>query len=157
MARKIFRYAFPIICVVIVFVAFYMINDIKNKVDDSLYNTTDIDNEFVEDEILNETEEIENEVNEITNEVENATKNEVTNTTNTIVPEEDIEEGSTSKKQEAIALVKKEWGEDSSVTYRCESVNAEGKYIVAVIMKSSGTVKAYFKVDLESKSVIIDY
>lgn len=157
MARKIFKYAFPIICILIVVIAFYMIFDIKNKVEENMYNTEDISNEFVDDNI------IENEIlNGIENDVEesninNTVLNETNTLSNDIVPEEDIEEGSTAKKQEAIKLVKKTWGEDSSVTFRCETVKSNGEYVVAVILKSSGSVKAYFNVNLENKNVEIDF
>lgn len=160
MARKIFKYAFPIICVLVVVIAFWMISDIRKKVDNELYNTDDIANtmeddfEIVENDVSNETENI---VNEIENQnIVNNTES-TQNVVNEIVPEEDIEEGSTSKKQEAISLVKQAWGEDTSVSYRCESINSNGEYVVAVILKSSGSVKAYFNVDLETKKVEIDY
>ncbi len=161
MAKKIFRYAFPIICVLVVIITFYMLFNIRSRVDDELYNTDDIDNnieeiDIVEDEIYEESENIINEVeNEISNTVENTLNNDVTN--QIVQEKDDIEEGSTSKKQEAISLVKKAWGEDSSVTYRCESVNSKGEYVVAVILKSSGSVKAYFNVNLETQKVEIDY
>lgn len=159
MAKKIFKYAFPVICILIVIITFWMLSDIRSKVDNELYNTDDIANntdeefEVTENEISNE---VENIVNEISNEA-NIIENTQNNVTNQIVPEEDIEEGSTAKKQEAISLVKQAWGEDNSVSYRCESVNSNGEYVVAVILKSSGSVKAYFNVNLETKKVEIDY
>ena len=136
-----------------------MIFDIRSKVDEQLYNVNDIannvdENFVVVDEVSNEVENVANEVT--TNEISNTTEN-TQNIVNEIIPEEDIEEGSTTKKQEAIALVKKAWGEDSSVSYRCETVNSNGEYVVAVILKSSGSVKAYFNVNLETQKVEIDY
>jgi hypothetical protein len=169
MKKKILKYIIPILCVIVVGVAFYMIFDIKNKVDESLYNTDDISNvtndDIVEEDISND---IINEVNEV-NEIDEVDENTISNETNKVVEnkvdtkadreavEEKTDEGSTTKKQQAIELVKKEWGEDSSVSYRCETVNSKGEYVVAVIMKSSGSVKAYFNVNLETKSVQIDY
>ena len=166
MKKKILKYIIPILCVIVVGVAFYMIFDIKNKVDESLYNTDDISNvtndDIVEEDISNDI------INEV-NEIDEVDENNISNETNKVVEnkldtkadreavEEKTDEGSTTKKQQAIELVKKEWGEDSSVSYRCETVNSKGEYVVAVIMKSSGSVKAYFNVNLETKSVQIDY
>ncbi len=166
MKKKILKYIIPILCVIVVGVAFYMIFDIKNKVDESLYNTDDISNvtndDIVEKDISNDI------INEV-NEIDEVDENTISNETNKVVEnkvdtkadreavEEKTDEGSTTKKQQAIELVKKEWGEDSSVSYRCETVNSKGEYVVAVIMKSSGSVKAYFNVNLETKSVQIDY
>lgn len=166
MKKKILKYIIPILCVIVVGVAFYMIFDIKNKVDESLYNTDDISNvtndDIVEEDISND---IINEVNEmdevdentISNETNKVVENKVDTKADREAVEEKTDEGSTTKKQQAIELVKKEWGEDSSVSYRCETVNSKGEYVVAVIMKSSGSVKAYFNVNLETKSVQIDY
>ena len=65
--------------------------------------------------------------------------------------------GTTDKKQDAIALVKEKWGEDESVTFRCDSVSNNGEYIIAVVSKDSASVKNYFKVNLETKTVEVDY
>ena len=158
MKKKILKYIIPILCVIVVGVAFYMIFDIKNKVDESLYNTDDISNvtndDIVEEDISNDIINEVNEVHEIDNKV---VENKVDTKADREAVEEKTDEGSTTKKQQAIELVKKEWGEDSSVSYRCETVNSKGEYVVAVIMKSSGSVKAYFNVNLETKSVQIDY
>lgn len=65
--------------------------------------------------------------------------------------------GTTDKKQDAIALVKEKWGEDSTVTFRCDSVSSNGEYIIAVVSKETATVKNYFKVNLDTKTVEVDY
>lgn len=166
MKKKILKYIIPILCVIVVGVAFYMIFDIKNKVDESLYNTDDISNvtnddiveEDISNDIINEVNEIDEvDENTISNETNKVVENKVDTKADRDAVEEKTDEGSTTKKQQAIELVKKEWGEDSSVSYRCETVNSKGEYVVAVIMKSSGSVKAYFNVNLETKSVQIDY
>ena len=56
-----------------------------------------------------------------------------------------------------INLVKEKWGEDNTVTYRCDSVTAEGEYIIAVVSTQSATVKNYFRVNLANETVIIEY
>lgn len=124
----------------------------------------------VTNEIVNE---IENEVaNEITNSVENEveTNTAVENKVEEVVIENVIEVkpqgtiyetnsdiGTTDKKQEAINLVKEKWGEDDTVTFRCDSVTSSGEYIIAVVSKEAATVKNYFKVNLATKSVEVDY
>lgn len=65
--------------------------------------------------------------------------------------------GTTDKKQDAIGLVKEKWGEDSTVTFRCDSVSSNGEYIIAVVSKETATVKNYFKVNLDTKTVEVDY
>lgn len=71
--------------------------------------------------------------------------------------ENDSDVGSTNKKQEAINLVKQKWGEDNTVKFTCDSVTSDGKYIIAVVSISKATVENYFIVDLENKTVKIDY
>ena len=99
---------------------------------------------------------------------ENNIKNEVTQnkeTSETIIEqvpqgtayESATQTGTTNKKEEAINLVKQEWGEDNSVIFTCDSVTSDGEYIIAVISKESATVKNYFKVNLENKTVEIKY
>ena len=73
------------------------------------------------------------------------------------VYEQDNDVGSTDKKQEAINLVKEKWGQDESVTFRCDSVTTKGEYIIAVVSKNGSGVKNYFKVNLEKKEVEIHY
>jgi len=107
-------------------------------------------------------------VNEAENAVENEIENEVVNETivdNTTAVENAVEKdnvyesnsdvGSTNKKEEAINLVKEKWGEDSSASFRCDSVRADGTYIIAVV--KGGKVQNYFKVDLNTKTVEVDY
>ena len=130
---------------------------------------------------------IQNEVNNTVNKVENVvneTKNEVTNVANDVLEddkkentvsnsnevvtlepsvsnnniyEQNSDVGTTDKKQEAIDLVKAEWGEDSTVSYRCDSVTSNGEYIIAVVSKETTAVKNYFRVNLAQKTVEVDY
>ena len=117
-----------------------------------------------------------NVIENTSDEINDATMNEnVSNTVENDVEEEPIIEnvtevqpqgtvyesnsdmGTTDKKQEAIDLVKQTWGEDDTVTFRCDSINSKGEYIIAVVSKQSATVKNYFKVNLNTKTVEIDY
>lgn len=77
--------------------------------------------------------------------------------TNNQVYESNTDLGSTEKKQEAINIVKAMWGDDSTVTYRCDSITSDGKYIVAVVSLETASVKNYFKVDLTTKTAEVDY
>lgn len=125
-------------------------NEVKNE------NLT-VTNEIVEDE----TEMVENEVEENTIENEVVEEEIVENVTE-VKPQGSVYEsnsnaGTTDKKQDAIALVKEKWGEDESVTFRCDSVSNNGEYIIAVVSKDSASVKNYFKVNLETKTVEVDY
>lgn len=124
-----------------------------------------IDNSVVENNVVNESLE-ENTVSE--NEVDsNSIKNEVIEQPiienvievepQGVVYESNSDMGTTDKKQEAINLVKQTWGEDDTVTFRCDSVNSNGEYIIAVVSKQSASVKNYFKVNLNTKTVEIDY
>lgn len=103
--------------------------------------------------------------NEVVEEnIDNKVENENTQTTpeETSKPEKNIYEsdtdiGTTNKKQEAIDKVKEVWGEDNTVTYRCDSVTNDGEYIIAVVSTETMTVKNYFRVNLEKNTVEVDY
>ena len=110
---------------------------IENVVDDSIVN------EIAENKIVEKKEPI----------IENVTEVKPQGT----VYESSTDTGTTDKKQEAIALVKEKWGEDSTVTFRCDSVSNNGEYIIAVVSKESASVKNYFKVNLKTKTVEVDY
>lgn len=123
-------------------------------------NTTNenlVNNELEENDVdKNLVNTVKNEVEEETEEktvIENVTKLEPQGT----VYETNSDIGTTDKKQQAIDLVKEKWGEDETVSFRCDSVNSKGEYVIAVVSKETATVKNYFKVNLNTKSVEIDY
>lgn len=127
----------------------------ENYVDETVIAAQNTENEIVENETVQNTIE-----NVTTNVVEtNTTEVQTENTTavNDVKNAYEADLGTTDKKQEAIELVKKTWGEDSSVVFRCDSVSADGKYIVAVVSLDTASVKNYFKVDLNTKTVEVDY
>lgn len=125
-----------------------------------------VDNSVVEENIVEENTIAENtiieentvvEQNVVSNElVENKVSEENTKKIETVY-EQDNDVGSTDKKQEAINLVKQKWGQDDTVTFRCDSVTSSGEYIVAVVDKNGSGVKNYFKVNLEKNEVQIHY
>ena len=136
----------------------------KNKEKDEKYLNNEIVSNTLKAEEIENTANVENVLNEvnssvITNEVEEEIV--VENITEVkeqgTVYESSTDTGTTDRKQEAIALVKEKWGEDSTVTFRCDSVSNNGEYIIAVVSKDTASVKNYFKVDLVTKTVEVDY
>lgn len=117
----------------------------ENKIENNTGEENTIETENVVEENTS-TENVENKISEPTSSVQ--TPN---------VYEENTDVGTTDKKQEAINLVKEKWGEDNSVSFRCDSITAKGEYIIAVVSTETASVKNYFKVNLENKLVEIDY
>ena len=156
--KKWMKIIVPAICVLIVVITFYMIFDIRKKVDDVNYNTNDIEVENVVEENTVDTNTIvENVVEADNNAVD---QNEITDPNADNSGEEVSEENdaySNSKFSEAENLVKKAWGEDDTVYFTIEGVNSEGLYLVAAREKSTTNVRNYFKVNLETKKVEVDY
>lgn len=167
-----FKVWVPIICVIVVGITFFMIHDMNKRIEEgnipnnitseqnAIENELEESENIIEENIVEENI-VENEVsNEIVNEIKNEVNNKVSNTsknnvtTNTTfapaVP------AVTDKKQEAIELVKKEWGADDTVSYVFEYIDEKGEYVIAVKDKSSATVKYYFRVNLETKTVELD-
>lgn len=154
----------PIICIVVVAITFYLIHNMQNKIEENgIQNTTDMDecvqdveNELIEENIAEENIVIENdEPNEITNTEENTSSKNTTSSTNS-QSSTPAQPGVTDKKQKAIELVKKEWGEDDTVSYVFDYVNENGEYVIAVKDRSSATVRNYFRVNLETETVELD-
>ena len=161
----------PIICIIVVGIIFYMLNDNKikdgqeqNTVNQEESNNIISNNEIIEENIVNEDIEntltVENEVenvvnNTVTNIVENEVKNTIKNTT-TSTNTGKYQPGVTDKKQKAIELVKENWGSDSSVNFAFEYINENGEYVISVKDKSSATVRNYFRVDLQTETVELD-
>ena len=125
-------------------------NDINAENTENVVTT----NEVVENNVVNEI---------VSNTVENeVAEEEIIEKVTEVKPQGTIYEsnsnaGTTDKKQDAIALVKEKWGEDSTVTFRCDSVSANGEYVIAVVSKETASVKNYFKVNLKTKTVEVDY
>lgn len=119
------------------------------------------DNKTTEAEPLNNTQintEINNEeANTENNEQENNVINEENNTETTNNEKEPEQQTSSSdnaknpNEEKAIELVKKEWGEDSSVYFDLAGVTSDGKYRVSV--NKDTKVLAWYIVDVESETV----
>ena len=157
------------ICIILILVIIFLM---KNNGGNNISNEVLAEN-IIEENVLNEEENI---IDENTTIVENVINNvaiEENNTVQTIQnaivqdnlissPEKNAYEsekdlGSTSKKQEAINMVKEYWGEDNTVTFSCDSVTSNGEYIIAVVSKNTASVSGYFRVNLEKKTVEVDY
>ena len=97
------------------------------------------------------------EINNIENtEQENNVVNEEVNNTEKV---DNVEQGNSqtsnnannSNEEKAIELVKKEWGEDSSVYFDLAGVTSDGKYRVSV--NKDTKVLAWYIVDIETATV----
>ena len=146
---------FIVIVLIIIVVGMLCVFSFKK---DNTPTNADIENTIVQDK-----NEIENVVSAPENIIEEEKiseepkENKIKESTLSSVYEQNNDIGSTDRKQEAINLVKKTWGEDDSVTFRCDSITNSGEYIIAVISKDSARVQNYFKVNLDKKTVEIDY
>ena len=145
-----------VLVVLVIVICCFTFGKNKDKEND-LDSENTVTNEVVEiaENVTNETESNSVVENEVVEEeiIENVTEVKPQGT----VYESNSNAGTTDKKQDAIALVKEKWGEDESVTFRCDSVSNNGEYIIAVVSKDSASVKNYFKVNLETKTVEVDY
>lgn len=147
-----------VVVIIITIVVCTLIFKNDNKENEVNTNTLEnVENVYNEKNVVNNTT-IENVVENKAEEkpvVENK-KLETKDFTNSIY-EDNSSVGTTDKKQEAINLVKNQWGEDDSVTFSCDSITPDGIYVIAVTSKERAVVLNYFRVDLSSKSVTIDY
>lgn len=148
-----------VLVVLVVIICCFTFGKNKDKQDDNVNAENIITNKVVENEDENENVVNETEANTVENEV---VEEEIIENVTEVKPQGTVYEsnsnaGTTDKKQDAIALVKEKWGEDPTVTFRCDSVSNDGEYIIAVVSKESATVKNYFKVNLTTKTVEVDY
>lgn len=131
-------------------------------------NTTNeesvINNTINENIVQNEVEEIIEDPVEEEQEPEEveAPTTATTTTSNTTYQSQKVYEsndnvGTTDKKEQAINLVKEYWGQDDDATFRCDSVTTNGEYIIAVSSKKSATVSGFFRVNLENKTVEVEF
>lgn len=165
MKKNLKKYIFPGICVFVVLITFVLLFDLQKKASKiaSAKDANEVKTENVVDSTNTNTNTsmIENVVDEnvIGNETienTNTVKNEV-KTPQTAVTSGDDDKLAENKQKQAVELVKQHWGVDSKVYFTNESVNSKGEYIVAVREKSTTEVKEYFKVNIETGTVEIDY
>ncbi len=154
---------FPIICVLVVIITFMLLFDMQKKASKiaNAKDANEVNMENVVDNTVENTNTVDNTVDE-----ENTAIIEEENTTkipaNATAPQSAVTSGdddklAENKQKQALELVKQKWGTDSKVYFTNESVKSNGEYIVAVRDKSSTEVKNYFKVNIETGSVEVDY
>lgn len=121
----------------------------------------------VENKVTNKIEnKVENtEKNEVNNKVENVVENTVANNVvenkvqNEVIENTTTEETTTSQPpkqdndQKAINMVKQDWGEDSSVTFKIDEKKENGKYVVSVVDKNTTAVLVWYDVDVENNTI----
>lgn len=135
-----------VICVIVAIIAF--VNPFNKKTID-----TGALNEMLVNEQTNDTETNNVEENVQENNVSNE-ENKVDNESNVTQKEEKpstSDNANNSNEEKAIELVKKEWGEDSSVYFDLAGVTSDGKYRVSV--NKDTKVLAWYIVDIASGTV----
>lgn len=148
----------PIICIVIVVITFVLLFDMKKKAgnneDSNNVNTENV----VENTNTNIIEENIIEENTVVNETEtNTVVDDNENTVTSEVVSNKDDNLSADKQAKALKLVKEHWGEDDSIYFTNESVASNNEYIVAVRDKSTTEVKQYFRVNIETGKVKVEY
>lgn len=111
---------------------------------------------------------------DIENMIENNLENELSNTIYTMPGDTSIEDNNKDineeenlgnnapasntgdKKEKAIEIVKKDWGEDSTVNFICEGQNAKGEYIICVREKSTTRAIFWYYVDVDNGTFTTD-
>ena len=117
-----------------------------------------------------QSQEVKDAINTIKKEAQNVINtvgnNENTDNTvsNTIAENEEEPEVSTSmpettttnelsNNEKAINMVKQEWGTDSSVTFKIDEQNENGKYVIGVVDKKTTKVITWYEVDIRNNTI----
>jgi hypothetical protein len=152
--KKAWKFVVPGVCVFVIIITFNMLYDMQQRIEEENYGTDDI---AVEENIIDEENKINSENEAVSNDFTNSLENSqnIIEDDNVVLEQDD--KLSTTNQEKAIELVKQYWGEDSTVYFTNEGVNSNGEYTVAVRQKTSTAVKDYFKVNLETKKVEIEY
>lgn len=166
--RKYLKFIVPAVCVIIVAITFYMIFDLSKKAEeqnnnnaenttailDNTANTTNTVTNTADDQ---ETENYYNDIMVTTNTANTETTENTTVSEDDIISDEETDALSATNQKSAVELVEEYWGEDDTVYYTNEGVNSDGEQIVAVRSKSSTVVKQYFRVNLSTGEVELDF
>lgn len=132
-----------LIVILIIVIGVFAFSGDNNKQNDTLNNETQI-KETVNEQINEQANEI------IANEVVNETTNELVSNENT-VSSETFEESPKTAEEKAIDIVKKDWGEDTSMNFSVEGMDGNGNYIVTV--RNSDTVAlAFYSVNVTNEN-----
>lgn len=148
--RKIIRIGFPILCVGIILVTFWMLADIKEKAESGELKTE----ENVENEVENN---IENTANNIKNSIENNIENDIVNdSTNEVINQNSVFSTEREVNLNKAIYILEQIVEDENVYYTDEGMEEE-RFIIAVRDKESTEAKKYYIVDIETGEVEIYY
>ena len=120
---------------------------VENAVENNTEKNTQIEENLTEENQIDENKEEVNKVeNEINNEIEE--ENKVSNSTS------NAKEESLTSEEKAIALVKKEWGEnDNTVYYYVEEQISDDEFIISVRDQNTTEDLSSYKVDVSSESL----
>ena len=158
--KKKLKFILPIVCILVVIVTFALLFYMKSKVE-QVSSKNNIDNEnIVNENIVSENIIDENTINNGIIEGENVVVDNTTPTENSVQDEvisSDEDRYSENRQKKAIELVEKHWGDDDTVYFTNEGINSDEEYVVAVRLKTSTAVKHYFKVNIETEKIEIDY
>lgn len=111
-----------------------IVEDINNVVEEAQEENVVIEQNEVVDEQNKDEEIVAN------NEIEDSGKN-------TTLTDNESELESTDDEQKAIEIVKKDWGISDGVVYICESIDANGNYIISVRESTSRNAMAWYTVN----------
>lgn len=134
----------------------YKLNNTENEVVqmENKTNTTNINTQ------KNEIEEVKKEENKVEEEIKEDNTTTESNTQNTeIKGKEEVDtqnekENESNKKEQALDLVKKEWGEDNTVYYTVDS-NSGNIYNISVRSKATTEALIEYEVDVTKKTVVM--
>ena len=152
-----------IVCFAVIVITFFMLHDLQNKTEKikkkNTINKDEILKKIAEENTIQKIEDKEENIDNLqpniqTNPQSNVTKN--NETSSQITNQGPYTPAVTDDKEAAVDLVKKEWGEDSSVSFSFEYINENGEYVISVRDKASATVKNYFRVDINAGTVELD-
>lgn len=159
--KKYLKFIVPSICILVVAITFILLFNMQNKVEEaSSKNDIEAENVVLENEVSEENIVEENNIANEIMEDENTSIDNTTEKENSVhdeVVSSDEDRYSENRQKKAIDLVKSHWGEDSTVYFTNEGINSDEEYVVAVRLKSSTAVTNYFKVNIETGKVEIDY
>lgn len=132
-----------VICAIIMGVIIFIGNDELKETSSQPINQV---SQNIEEDIVNMVQE--NIVNEI--ESENVVENTQVNTMETVDSNNQTEllpEEPKKAEEKAVEIVKKDWGEDSSVKFQVETMDANGDYVVSVRDITTTEAKAFYTVN----------
>ena len=113
----------------------------ENKGESNVKNTVNNNN------IVENTIKVQNTVQEENIVQKEKTENTISNvTTNSQAPKED-------NNQKAINMVKQDWGEDASVTFKIDEKKENEKYVVSVVDKNTTEVLVWYDVDVKNNTI----